>query len=206
MGKFFFKEPNITINKVYTKTGDSGETRLAGGQRLSKDDIRIEAYGEVDELNVIIGGCKHEIDSKIDECKELENISNILYRIQHELFNLSTTLATLPEDLNKKMPSVLDENIVKLENEMDHFNSNLPALNSFVLPGGSSINIWLHKARTVCRKAERRCVKLSKESDLDNNVIRYLNRLSDALFVWSRWVNYIQKCKENIWNPNYSKE
>ena len=206
MDKKDFKEPNITINKVYTKTGDSGETGLVGGQRLSKDDIRIEAYGEVDELNTIIGGCNHEVKSMIDKCKELENISNILYRIQHELFNLGTTLATLPEDLNEKMPCVVDEDITKLEIEMDHFNSDLPTLNSFVLPGGSSINIWLHKARTVCRKAERRCVKLSKTCDLDNNVIRYLNRLSDALFVFSRWVNYVQGYEENMWNPNYSKE
>ena len=99
----------------------------------------------------------------------------------------------------------LDEDIERLENEMDKFNSNLPVLHSFVLPGGSNINIWLHKAGTICRKAERRCVKLSKTSDLELNVIRYLNRLSDALFVWSRWVNYIQKCKENVWDPNYSK-
>ena len=101
-----FKEPDITISKVYTKTGDSGNTGLAGGQRLSKDDIRIEAYGEVDELNTVIGGCKHEIDSRISTYKELKSISDILYRIQHELFNVGTTLATLPEDLNEKLPCI----------------------------------------------------------------------------------------------------
>ena len=206
MNKKKFKEPNITINKVYTRTGDSGDTGLVGGQRLSKDDIRIEAYGEVDELNTIIGGCKYEIDCKIDEYKEFKRISDILYRIQHELFNMGTTLATLPEDLNDELPCIRDTDIKKLEDELDEFNKNLPMLHSFVLPGGSSINIWLHKARTICRKAERRCVKLSKTSELHPNVICYLNRLSDALFVWSRWANYIQKCKENIWNPNYSNK
>ena len=204
MDKKDFKEPNITINKVYTKTGDSGKTGLVGGQRVSKDDIRIEAYGEVDELNALIGGCKHKIKLKVDKCEELELLSNILHRIQHELFNLGTTLATLPEDLNEKMPCILDEDIKRLEVEMDQFNNDLPTLHSFVLPGGSSINIWLHQARTVCRKAERRCVTLSKKSNLDKNVIRYLNRLSDALFVFSRWANCIQNFEENIWSPNYS--
>ena len=200
-----FKEPNITINKVYTKTGDSGETGLVGGQRLSKDDIRIEAYGEVDELNAIVGGCKYEIDQKLNDYKDFNKISNILYRVQHELFNVGTTLATLPKDLNEDLPCIIDSDIKRLEDEIDQFNEQLPTLHSFVLPGGSSINIWLHKARTICRKAERRCVKLSKTSDLEQNVICYLNRLSDALFVWSRWVNYIQEYKENVWDPNYSK-
>jgi len=201
-----FKEPNITINKVYTRTGDSGDTGLVGGQRLSKDDIRIEAYGEIDELNAIIGGCKYQVDSKVDKYKELKAISDILYRVQHELFNVGTTLATLPEDLNDDLPCIRDEDIKQLENEMDQFNQNLPILKSFILPGGSNINIWLHKARTICRKAERRCVKLSKTSELESNVICYLNRLSDALFVWSRWSNYIQGCDENIWDPNYSNK
>ena len=201
-----FKEPNITINKVYTRTGDLGETALVGGQRLYKDDIRIEAYGEVDELNTVIGGCKHEIDLKLDSYKDLKKISDVLYRIQHELFNLGTTLATLPEDLNENLPCVTEMDIKQLENEIDYFNADLPILHSFILPGGSRINIWFHKARTICRKAERRCVKLSKSSDLDSNVISYLNRLSDALFVWSRWSNHIQNRPENMWNPNYSKD
>ena len=201
-----FKEPNITINKVYTRTGDLGETALVGGQRLYKDDIRIEAYGEVDELNAVIGGCKHEIDLKLDSYRDLKKISDILYRIQHELFNLGTTLATLPEDLNEELPCITNIDIRRLEDEIDYFNTILPTLHSFVLPGGSSLNIWLHKARTICRKAERRCVKLSKTSNLESNVIRYLNRLSDALFVWSRWVNCIQDFEENVWNPNHSKE
>ena len=201
-----FKEPKITINKVYTKTGDAGKTGLVGGQRLHKDDIRIEAYGEVDELNAVIGGCKYEIDLKTGEFSDLKKISEILHRVQHDLFNLGSTLATLPEDISETLPCVTDLDVKKLEDEIDYFNKNLPALNSFVLPGGSAINISLHKARTICRKSERRCVALSKESELDSNVIPYLNRLSDALFVWSRWVNYIQQCSENTWDPNYLQD
>tara|TARA_B100002052_G_scaffold46434_1_gene39293 strand:+ start:3047 stop:3667 length:621 start_codon:yes stop_codon:yes gene_type:complete len=201
-----FNEPNITINKVYTRVGDSGSTSLVGGQQVFKDNVRIEAYGEIDELNAIIGGCKYEVDSKIDKYNDLKCISDILYRIQHELFNVGTTLATLPEDLNDNMPCIRDEDITRLENELDKFNQSLPILRSFVLPGGSSINIWLHKARTVCRKAERRCVTLSNNTELEPNVIRYLNRLSDALFVWSRWANHIEGCEENLWNPNYSQK
>ena len=199
-----FREPNITISKVYTRTGDSGDTSLVGGQRLSKDNIRIEAYGEVDELNAIIGGCKYEIDSKVNQYSDLKSVSEILYRIQHQLFNIGTTLATLPEDLNDDMPCIKPEDIIQLEKEMDNFNQDLQTLKSFVLPGGSIINIWFHKARTICRKAERRCVALSNTTELDPNVIRYLNRLSDALFVWSRWANHIEGCEENLWNPNYS--
>ena len=205
MNRKKFKEPSIIINKVYTKTGDSGNTSLVGGQRVSKDNIRIEAYGELDELNAIIGGCKHEIDLSVHKCKDLKKVSDILCRIQHELFNVGTTLATLPEDLKEGSPCITELDIKQLEKEMDAFNEALPPLNSFVLPGGSSINIWLHKARTICRKAERRCVKLSKTSDLEVNAIRYLNRLSDALFVWSRWVNYIQGFSESLWNPNHSE-
>ena len=207
MDKKEFKEPNFRINKVYTKTGDSGQTGLVGGQRVSKDDIRIEAYGEVDELNTVLGGCKYEIDSRIHKYKDLKKLSDILHRMQHELFNLGTTLATLPEDLNDKMPCIKERDIKRIEEEIDEFNSSLPILHSFVLPGGSAINVGLHRARTVCRKAERCCVRLSKEElELDQNVICYLNRLSDALFVFSRWVNYIQDCKESLWDPNYSKK
>ena len=112
----------------------------------------------------------------------------------------------MPEDLNDNMPCIRDEDMKRLENELDKFNLSLRMLRSFVLPGGSSVNIWLHKARTVCRKAERRCVTLSNTTELEPNVIRYLNRLSDALFVWSRWANHIEGCEENLWNPNYSQK
>ena len=111
-------------------------------------------------------------------------------------------LATLDEDIKENMPKVEESHIGTLEKEIDYFNSNLPALNSFVLPGGSDINIWFHIARTICRDCERRIVDLSNKQKIDINIIKYLNRLSDALFVFSRWSNYNLSVKETLWNPN----
>ncbi len=194
-------QPRITINKVYTRTGDKGTTRLVGGQLREKSDIRVKCYGEVDELNSVIGGCIEML--KKDQFTEprWKDLSTILIRIQHELFNLGTTIATLPENIVPEMPQVRVEDITKLENEIDEFNYDLPTLHSFVLPGGSEVNVWFHLARTVCRRVERSCVELMQTEQLDMIVIQYLNRLSDALFVWSRWVNKAQNCKEQLWEP-----
>ena len=200
-----FREPKITINKVYTRTGDSGETGLVGGQRVAKDHVRIEAYGDVDELNAAIGGCREAIKDCFDGHAELSEVSNILHRIQHELFNTGTILATMPEDITADLPCVREVDIQRLEDEMDKFNADLPALHSFVLAGGSKANIWFHMARNICRRAERRSISLSQECELDPLIIKYLNRLSDALFVYSRWVNYVIGCEEVTWNPNISK-
>ena len=200
-----FREPQITINKVYTRTGDSGETGLVGGQRVAKDHVRITAYGDVDELNATIGGCREAIKDCIDGHAELSEVSNILHRIQHELFNTGTILATMPEDITADLPCVTEVDIQRLEAEIDKFNEDLPALHSFVLAGGSKANIWFHIARTICRRAERRSISLSRDCQLDPLIIKYLNRLSDALFVYSRWVNHAIGCNEVTWNPNISK-
>lgn len=205
MSKKKFRSPNITINKVYTRSGDLGETGLVGGQRVAKDHVRIEAYGDVDELNATIGGCRESIKDYIDKYDELSSISDILHRIQHELFNTGTILATMPEDITADLPCVTEADIERLEDEMDKFNESLPALNSFVLAGGSKANIWFHMARNICRRAERRSISLSREFELDPLIIKYLNRLSDALFVYSRWVNHAIGCKEVTWDPNISK-
>ena len=200
-----FREPKITINKVYTRTGDEGKTGLVGGQRVAKDHIRIEAYGDVDELNSAIGGCREAIKDYIDGHPQLLAVSDILLRIQHELFNTGTVLATIPEDITSDLPCITELDIQRLENEMDKFNTDLPVLHSFVLAGGSKANIWFHMARNICRRAERRSISLSRECELDPLVIKYLNRLSDALFVYSRWVNHAIGCDEVTWNPNISK-
>ena len=200
-----FREPKITINKVYTRTGDTGETGLVGGQRMAKDNIRIEAYGDVDELNATIGGCREAIKDYIDTHAQLSTVSDILHRIQHELFNAGTILATMPEDITADLPCITETEIKQLEDEMDRFNEDLPSLHSFVLAGGSKINIWFHMARNICRRAERRSISLSQDCKLDPLVIKYLNRLSDALFVYSRWVNHAIGCNEVTWNPNISK-
>ncbi len=206
MSKKEFHDPKITINKVYTKSGDSGTTGLVGGQRIPKDDVRIEAYGDVDELNATIGGCIEAIRPYTGERTELVKIMEKLLRIQHELFNTGTILATLPEDISSTLPRIKEENILQLEDEMDELNDELSILRSFVLPGGSKANIWFHMARNICRRAERRCITLNGRAEIDPLVIKYLNRLSDALFVYSRWVNHILGCKEITWNPNYSSE
>ena len=192
---------NIRINKVYTKNGDSGKTNLIGGSLVDKDDLRIEAYGTVDELQAIIGLCIVNIE-KLNIDKNIKNNSRSIYhRIQNELFNLGSSLSRVTINKNLDVPMVSKENITELEIEMDEVNKSLPELTSFVLPGGSEINVTFHIARTVCRRAERHCVTLSKESNIDANVIPYLNRLSDHLFVFSRWFSKLIGSDENLWNP-----
>jgi cob(I)alamin adenosyltransferase len=195
MGEKAFDSPRLAINRVYTRRGDSGETSLVGGQRRSKDDLRIEAYGTVDELNSLVGLAR-------ESALELTLLSGILRRVQHELFNLGSVLATLPEDLHPKQPRVTAEETAQLEREMDRMNVDLPPLRSFVLPGGSRLNAELHVCRTVCRRAERICVTLAAREPVDGEIVKYLNRLSDALFVWSRWASRELGVPENLWDPN----
>jgi len=190
-----FEQPRLAINRVYTKRGDSGQTSLAGGQRVPKDDARIEAYGTVDELNSFIGLAR-------ESAKELLELEQILGRVQHDLFNLGSILATLPEDVHPKQARVTAEDSERLEREIDRMNEGLPPLRSFVLPGGSRLNAELHVCRTICRRAERRCVALASVAEIDGQIVRYLNRLSDALFVWSRWASHRHGHAEILWDPN----
>lgn len=192
-----FKDPTLQLNRIYTKTGDGGETCLVGGQRVRKDELRLECYGTVDELNAFIGVA---VVSARDA--ELAELVAILDRIQHELFNLGSILATLPGDTGPQQPRITGEEVSQLEREIDRMNEELPALRSFVLPGGSRVNAELHVCRTVCRRAERLVVSLSRDADIDEVNVRYLNRLSDALFVYSRWANLKLGCGEVLWQPN----
>jgi len=188
-----FDSPRLAINRVYTRQGDGGETALAGGQRVAKDSLRIEAYGTVDELNAFIG---------VARAGAPDELAAILLRVQHELFNLGSILATLPEDVHPKQARVTDAEIARLEAEMDRMNEGLPPLRSFILPGGSRLNAELHVCRTVCRRAERVCVALAREENVPGEAVRYLNRLSDALFVWSRWASRVEGVAETLWEPN----
>jgi cob(I)alamin adenosyltransferase len=192
-----FKEPALAINKVYTRKGDEGDTRLVGGQRAKKSAWRIQCYGTVDELNAIVGLAR-------TSCLEaqLESLSDELLRVQHALFNLGTMLATLPADMSDAMPQVTDRDVDWLEASMDAHNESLPSLRSFVLPGGCRANAELHLARTVCRRAERLCVEAAPHEDFSPFVIAYLNRLSDAFFVWSRSASVSSKSPEVLWAPN----
>jgi cob(I)alamin adenosyltransferase len=192
-----FNEPRLALSRIYTKTGDQGETGLVGGQRVSKDAQRIEVYGTVDELNAFVGLVR--ISAQDLKLEELESIHE---RVQHELFNLGSVLATLPGDLHPNQPRITQATIDQLEREIDRFNEELPSLRSFVLPGGTKICAELHVCRTVCRRAERALVTLSHEEEIPREALLYLNRLSDAFFVWSRWVNHALKVPEALWQPN----
>jgi cob(I)alamin adenosyltransferase len=194
-----FNQPRIALNRIYTRAGDGGLTRLVGGQRVAKDDLRIEAYGTVDELNAFTGLARVTAESFGEP---LSSLAAALKRIQHELFNLGSILATLPEDVHAKQPRVTENEVAQLEREIDQANEALPPLRSFVLPGGSRLEAELHVCRTICRRAERLLVALSKTQSVPEETVRYLNRLSDALFVWSRWVNHVLGVPETLWEPN----
>lgn len=189
-----FDQPRLAINRVYTKRGDNGQTSLAGGQRIAKNDLRIEAYGTIDELNSFIGMARDTA------CHTgLDDLARILLRVQHELFNAGSILATLPEDVHPRQARITGADVEQLELEMDTISDSLEPLRSFVLPGGCRLNTELHVCRTVCRRAERICVGLH---ECDSEIVRYLNRLSDAFFVWSRWVSHKLQAEETLWEPN----
>jgi cob(I)alamin adenosyltransferase len=199
-----FDTPRLAINRVYTRQGDQGETALAGGQRVPKDGLRIEAYGTVDELNAFLGTARATATESAPHAPQIALLAAILLRVQHELFNLGSILATLPEDVHPKQARVTDAEVAQLEKEMDLMNETLPPLRSFVLPGGSRLTAELHICRTVCRRAERTCVTLSRAETVPPEAVRYLNRLSDALFVWSRWASHLTGTPETLWEPNQS--
>lgn len=197
--KTAFREPSLALNRIYTKRGDSGETALVGGQRMAKDALRIECYGTVDELNSFVGL------ASVEAAKDSRTmrLAAILLRVQHELFNLGSILATLPEDVGPQQPRVTEADIRQLEIEIDEMNGALPGLRSFVLPGGNALNAQLHICRTICRRTERLVVTLLREEPATSrDPIRYLNRLSDAMFVWSRWASVQLGIEEVLWQPN----
>lgn len=166
--------------KIYTKTGDQGETGLFGGPRVRKDDPRIEAFGDVDELNAALGVVRCEpIDQRLDA---------LLQAIQNELFDLGAQLAS-PEPARMGVPHVTDGHIERLERAIDDYDSTLPPLRAFILPGGVRAAALLHSARAVCRRAERRVVCLAQRAEIGGEALIYLNRLSDLLFVLARAAN-----------------
>lgn len=200
-----FEDPKLAINRVYTRKGDAGMTRLVGGQRVPKASLRIDTYGTVDELNAVVGICRQTIQKEHAADPKFDEMSQTLLRVQHELFNLGSILATLPEDVGPRMPRVKQQDIDALESMMDRMNKELGLLRSFVLPGGTRLNAELHLARTICRRAERRAVALAEVEEVDPIAIAYLNRLSDVFFVLSRWaVHLVEGAAEVTWDPNLS--
>ncbi len=186
VGDFFERKMNI-----YTKTGDRGDTSLFGGQRVPKDALRIEAYGTVDELNSVLGIVRADnADTEIDE---------ILAGVQDQLFDLGADLAT-PRSADKKpIKRIETRDAQQLEKVIDELEPTLKPLRSFILPGGSPVAARLHFARTVCRRAERAVVRLSRNEDIGESVMSYLNRLSDMLFVLARYANQKSKVPEIKW-------
>ena len=193
-----FDSPRLALNRIYTKTGDQGQTHLAGGQRVAKDSPRIECYGTVDELNAFVGM------AEVSAAESLPPLAPILRRVQHELFNLGSILATQPADVHPKQARITEVEVRQLEIEIDRMNEDLAPLRSFVLPGGTRLNTELHACRTICRRAERLAVRLGREESIPPETIQYLNRLSDAFFVWSRWANHMLGIPEVLWEPNQS--
>lgn len=199
-----FNEPRLRISKIYTKSGDKGMTSLVNGRRVAKNHARIDTYGTVDELNANLGLAAASIAELEADAPGLERLGCIVSRVQHELFNLGSLLATDPAHLHPKQPRITEADVVMLETEIDAMNEDLPELTSFVLPGGARLNAELHVCRTVCRRAERLCYALSQAEEVPPEVLHYLNRLSDALFVWSRWASKTLGIPEVLWNPNRS--
>jgi cob(I)alamin adenosyltransferase len=200
----------VYISKVYTKAGDGGDTMLASGGRVRKHAVRIEAYGAVDELNACIGLVRIELAREPRRTGAevvLDEMDAQLARIQQELFNLGAELATADGDHERKSKTpklrVEDRHVLRLEKELDAWNGPLPPLQSFILPGGGPVGASCHLARTVCRRAERRAVQLA---DTEGEVVhpealRYLNRLSDYLFVLGRAVAHRMGDPETLWHP-----
>ncbi len=186
------------ITKVYTRTGDKGTTGLADGSRINKDDVRIESYGTVDELNSIIAVCKQNLNNL--PAAEFKLLDNWLFAIQNDLFNVGSDLATPIVSRWKNMILVGKEEVTILEKMIDTFQICLTPLKEFVLPGGTLLNSYFHLARTVCRRAERNIVTLSRQEEINEFIIPYINRLSDLLFVLSRCVQHINKNQEVTWD------
>jgi cob(I)alamin adenosyltransferase len=178
----------IRITRVYTRTGDRGETALVGGKRVPKDAARIEAYGTVDELNAALGLARAFNAERLAEGEGHRWLDETLRRLQNELFDLGSELATPEDAVYEGMHRIGDAQVRELEKLIDHCQKELPPLKSFILPGGGRIGAALHQARTICRRAERDILRLSRAEPLAEWPLRYVNRLSDLLFVLSRWV------------------
>lgn len=189
----------MRITKVYTKTGDAGQTRLAGGQQVWKNSLRVDAYGTVDELNAAVGVVRVFNAERAAGSPHATRLEDELRWMQNKLFDVGGILATAPGQTFANMPQVTEQDVTRLERLMDACDEELQPLKEFILPGGGKVSGLLHQARTVCRRAERICVSLAREETVDPVIIKFVNRLSDALFVLARWVAKTQGEPEFLW-------
>ena len=193
----------MRITKVYTRQGDQGRTRLVGGRQVPKDSLRIESYGTVDELNAIVGLVREANRTAPGGEEARTRVDASLHRIQNDLFNLGADLATPAEQRWEGMRLVGDHDIKRLEDEIDALNEDLEPLKDFILPGGGAVSAQLHQARTVARRAERVAVALAREEEIRGESIRFLNRLSDHLFVLGRWCAKAHGAPEALWDRDH---
>jgi len=189
----------IRITKVYTRTGDNGETALVGGKRVPKDSPRIEAYGTIDELNSIVGLARAFNEEKLGESEAHRFLDLVLRQIQDELFDLGSELATPPEFFQEGMYRVGEGEVKKLEQTIDECQKSLEPLKSFILPGGGKLGAYLHQCRGVCRRAEREILRLSRPEESSEWPLKYVNRLSDLFFVLARWISKQTGEAEYLW-------
>jgi cob(I)alamin adenosyltransferase len=195
------------LTRIYTKTGDAGTTGLVGGQRVKKHAPRIEAYGTVDELSSVIGLARTALHDSKDHSNDLTRRRSVeldewLAWTQDVLFNLGSDLATLPKDRWEGMPRITPDDALALERSIDRCQQDLQPLDNFIHPGGAYPGAFLHQARTVARRAERLLFSLAENEPIEPQVLVYVNRLSDALFVWSRWINDALGRPEHLWRAD----
>jgi cob(I)alamin adenosyltransferase len=200
------------LTRIYTRTGDDGTTGLVGGQRVKKYEPRIEAYGTIDELSSVIGLVRSALREarRTRPVQDMERAIGVIDDLdawlnwtQDALFNLGSDLATLPANRWEGMPLITADDAKALERAIDRAQRDLEPLANFIHPGGSQAGAFLHLARTVCRRAERLLVHLRDEDDgISDEVVMYVNRLSDALFVWSRWINKVMDQPEHLWSAS----
>ena len=196
----------IRITRVYTRKGDKGETALVGGKRVLKDTARIEAYGTIDELNSILGLARAFNEEKLNDGDAHHFLDTVLRQIQDELFDLGSELATPDDFFQEGMYRVGEREVKKLEELIDECQKDLEPLKSFVLPGGGIIGAYLHQCRTVCRRAEREILRLSRVEDLSEWPLKYVNRLSDLFFVLSRWISKKTGKDEYLWQRGLAEK
>ena len=196
----------VRITRVYTRTGDRGETALVGGKRVPKDSLRIEAYGTIDELNSIVGLARAFNEEKLADGEAHRFLDTLLRQIQDELFDLGSELATPPDFFQQGMYRVSESEVKKIEQLIDECQEELEPLKSFVLPGGGRIGAYLHQCRTVCRRAEREILRLSRAEELSEWPIKYVNRLSDLFFVLSRWISKKTGKDEYLWQRGLAEK
>ena len=190
---------SVRITKVYTRTGDRGETGLVGGKRVAKDSLRVDAYGAIDELNSVVGLAR-VFNEEIREAGEAhEFLDGVLCQIQDELFDIGSELATPPEFFQAGMYRVGADEIKRLEKWIDQCQKDLEPLQSFILPGGGRVGAHLHQCRTVCRRAERDILRLSRSEEVNPTLLKYVNRLSDLFFVLARWLSFQMGEQEYLW-------